>query len=170
MSDKINKYIDFVKKNYILIMFIVGIILILLSYLPSKTEITSNSFSESEYIRTLEQKISGIVSMIDGAGDSAVIINISSTTESVYMKENKKFFDNDDTKTKSETEDSIITMKDKSGNEYALVTKQLMPKISGVTVVCDGGNDIDVKNSVINAVSTLLGIGANNVCVIAKAN
>lgn len=170
MSDKLNKYINLIKKNYIIILFAIGIILVLISYLPQKSENTVNNFSDSEYIEALEQKISNIVSMIDGAGDSAVIINISSSAESVYVKENKKSFDNDDTKTKSETEDSIITMKDKSGNEYALITKQLMPKISGVTVVCDGGNDIDVKNSIINAVSTLLGIGANNVCVIAKAN
>lgn len=170
MTENINKYINVFKKNYILILFIVGMALILLSYLPSKSENTSSDFSETKYIKTLEQKISSMVSMIDGAGDSAVIINLSSTTESVYVKENKKYFDNDDTKTKSETEDSIITMKDKNGNEYALVTKQIMPKISGVTVVCDGGNNIDVKNSVVNAVSTLLGVGANNVCVIAKAN
>ncbi len=170
MTDKLNKYITFFKKYYIVILFILGIILILSSTIPKKTKNNIDTFSDNVYIEMLETKISNIVSMIDGAGDSAVIISISSTAESVYVKENKKSYDNDNNKTKSETEDSIITMKDENGNEYALVTKQLMPKISGVTVVCDGGNNITVKNSIINAVSTLLGIGANNVCVIAKAN
>ena len=54
--------------------------------------------------------------------------------------------------------------------EMALVTKQIMPQIGGVTVVCDGGADASVKASVINAVCTVLNIGANKVCVIAKAN
>ena len=50
------------------------------------------------------------------------------------------------------------------------MTKQIMPQIGGVTVVCDGGADASVKASVINAVCTVLNIGANKVCVIAKAN
>ena len=111
-----------------------------------------------------------MVSSIKGAGESRVVINIISTTESVYVKENKKSYDSSSEKSKSETEDSVLTMTDSSGNEYALVTKQIMPQIGGVTVVCDGGEDATVKASVINAVCTVLNIGANKVCVIAKAN
>ena len=60
-------------------------------------------------------------------------------------------------------------MTDKDGNQYALTTKKNMPQISGVIVVCEGGNNPQIKSSVISAVCTLLGIGSNNICVIQKS-
>ena len=99
-----------------------------------------------------------------------VMINYNTSVESVYVKENKKSYDNNQTENRGETEDNVLTMTDGNGNQSALITKKIMPKISGVTVVCDGGNNKTVQTDVINAVSVLLDIGSNKVCVIAKAN
>ena len=40
--------------------------------------------------------------------------------------------------------------------------------VKGAVVTCNGGNLPSVKESVTNAVCALLGIGANDVCVISK--
>ena len=40
--------------------------------------------------------------------------------------------------------------------------------VTGAVITCKGGNIPRVKESVTDAVCSLLGIGANNVCVIAK--
>ncbi len=170
MFEKLKKYNLFIKKYYILILFLIGILIIFLSSNIKEKPTTQETFNDVKYINSLEEKITKVVSVIEGAGECLVVINHNSSTESVYVKDYKKTYDNDSDKSKTKSEDTIITMKDKNGNEYALVTKQLMPTVSGVTIVCDGGNDIKVKNSIISAVSTLLGIGTNNVCVIAKAN
>ena len=91
MDDIIKKIKPFVKKHYILMLFIFGIILVLLSFIPkNSTNAVKVDFEDYDYVGVLENKISKIVSMIDGAGDCAVIINITSTSESVYVKENKK--------------------------------------------------------------------------------
>ena len=132
----------------------------------SKNEKTIN---ESEYINDLEKRVEAIVSSIDGAGKSEVMINIASTSETVYVKENKNSYDSSEEVNKGESENSVLTMTDSTGNQYAVVTKTIMPQISGVIVACDGGNIQSVKATITDAVCTVLGIGANNVCVIAKS-
>lgn len=175
MDETFKKAVDLLKNNksiMIMLAALTGIILIITSsaFQKPKESKTDETFSEKEYIENLEKRVSEMVSAIKGAGSSNVVINIVSTTESVYVKENKKSYDSSGDKNKSETEDSVLTMTDSSGNEYALVTKQIMPQIGGVTVVCEGGDNSTVKAAVINAVCTVLNIGANKVCVIAKAN
>ncbi len=164
------KYTVFLKKYYIIVLFVIGFLCILFSGNVKEKKPEQQTFNDEEYIDALEEKISKVVSVIDGAGECVVVINHSSSIESVYVKDYKKTYDNDSDASKTQSEDSVITMKDRNGNEYALVTKQIMPAVSGVTVVCDGGGNMKVRNSIISAVSTLLGIGTNNVCVIAKAN
>lgn len=175
MEDTVKKVTELIKSNKTIMLIILALIGILMitaggMFQKSDEDIEKDVFDEKVYIEDLEKRIGEMVSSIKGAGESRVVINIISTTESVYVKENKKSYDSSSEKSKSETEDSVLTMTDSSGNEYALVTKQIMPQIGGVTVVCDGGEDATVKASVINAVCTVLNIGANKVCVIAKAN
>jgi len=165
---------EFILKNKKLVAVItalVGVAFIAFSSVASNSTVKkSKEFDQDEYITQLESRITDLVSTIDGAGKCKVMINIISGTESVYVKESKKSYDSSDERSEEQSEDSVVTMVDSSGNEYAVITKQLMPAIGGVTVACDGGNNTYVKSLVIDAVSTVLGIGSNKVCVIAKAN
>lgn len=170
MKELINK-LNISKKNIPLFVLVIGIVIVLLSSLPKPKSVTKSSltYDEDDYTQKLEQRVEGIVSSIKGAGECNVMINLSSSSESVYVKENKKSFDSDSETSKGKSEDSIITMTDSGGNQYALVTKCIMPQIAGATVVCKGGDDPSVKEAVTDAVCTVLGIGANKVCVIAKS-
>lgn len=176
MEELLKKSTDKLKQNKNLIIIAVAFIgVMLLLFGGAKQKVydekkSEESFNEAQYIESLEKRVSDMVSEIKGAGSGRVIINIVSTTESVYVKENKRSYDSTDNKSKGETEDSVLTMTDSSGNEYALVTKQIMPQIGGVTVICEGGDDPYVKAKVTEAVCTVLNVGANKVCVIAKAN
>lgn len=169
-----NEFLNTITKNKKTIPYIllaIGIIIFLLSYIVPKSNNESvNVFDEQTFITSTEQRVKQIVSQIDGVGDCSVAININSTIESVYVKENKSTYNNDNENIKSESQNSVLITKDSSGSEYAVITKKIMPQISGVTVVCTGANNQTVRNAVISAVSTLLDIGTNKVCVIAKAN
>ena len=144
MEDTVKKVTELIKSNKTIMLIILALIGILMitaggMFQKSDEDKEKDVFDEKVYIEDLEKRIGEMVSSIKGAGESRVVINIISTTESVYVKENKKSYDSSSEKSKSETEDSVLTMTDSSGNEYALVTKQIMPQIGGVTVVCDGG-------------------------------
>lgn len=170
MKKILNKYL---KNNKIVIisMVSIGILCILFSYkFSERKDVDVNDFSEYKYIKQLENRTAELVSEIEGAGECVVMINYNTSVESVYVKENKKSYDNNPTENKGETQDTVLTMTDSNGNQSALIKKKIMPRISGVTVVCDGAKKQHVQTSIINAVSVLLDIGSNKVCVIAKAN
>ena len=169
MNSTINKLLK--NKKLIIAMICAGILCVLISYIfPERNTQVKSELTEFEYIEQLEQRTADLVSAINGVGKCKVMINYNTSVESVYVKENKKSYDNNQTENRGETEDNVLTMTDGNGNQSALITKKIMPKISGVTVVCDGGNNKTVQTDVINAVSVLLDIGSNKVCVIAKAN
>ena len=168
MFESVKKYLN--NKKIILLAFAIGVLFVLFSEVFSEKQNESKiTFNQEAYVLSLEKRIEEIVSDIYGAGECNVMINIASGSESVYVKENKKSYDTSDQNNKSESEDSVITVKDRDGSEYALVTKELMPEICGVVVACKGADEVSVKNSVIQAVSTVLGVGTNKVCVITKS-
>lgn len=167
--EKILGKMKFNKKTLLAGAAVIGVILVAVGSVSGKVkERDAPEFDEKEYISQLERRAEQMVSQISGAGDSKVVINIASSTETVYVRENKRSYDSEGDNSKGETEDSVLTMTDGSGNQYAVVKKQIMPEICGVTVLCDGGGDKSVCAAVVEAVSTLLGVGSNKVCVIAK--
>ena len=115
MEEVVEKVTELIKSNktvVLIVLALIGILLITASGLFQKTDDKKESdvFDEKIYIENLEKRIGEMVSTIKGAGESRVVINIISTTESVYVKENKKSYDSSSEKSKSETEDSVLTL------------------------------------------------------------
>ena len=65
----------------------------------------------------------------------------------------------------NEVETKYITIKDSDGTEKALSVMQIQPTVKGVVVICSGGDNIDVKNKVTEAVKTALNITSKRVFV-----
>ena len=57
-------------------------------------------------------------------------------------------------------------VKDNDGNESPVIIKEIFPKIMGVTVACEGGDNPTVKLSVIDTVCAMTGLKSNNVSVL----
>ena len=87
------------------------------------------------YAAKLEERLLEIVSQIDGVGQAQIFLTMDNSTENVYLK-------NTDTKTVS-----------------------IEPKVRGVVVVCDGGDDPMVISRVLDAVTKALHIGSDKVCI-----
>ena len=181
MNDMMDKIIYFFKHNKTMSLLAIGalgLILILLSNMlgTSKNAVTAskeqgeqNVVSDEQFVSSVENRLKTLLADIDGAGECEVMVSIASSAEVVYVKEDKSSSDDSGQSVKNERESNILTVSDSSGNETALITKQISPEIGGVTIVSHGANNIDVKSNIIQAVSTVLGIGANKVCVVAKA-
>ncbi len=184
-----NKLQEFIKKfpltknqqNIILILSISGLALIFISGLitPKKEKNISCNCSKIETSMTakkksLEESLENIVSGINGAGKSKVLITFEGTPETVYATEEKK--NNEASEDKSEgditrkkesndSEKKFITVKDSDGGEKALAVTELEPKIKGAVVICPGADDPIVKNRITEAVTTALNINSNRVCI-----
>lgn len=168
------------------IIFIVGIAGILLIFLstyikdkPKETKTDSVSSQSTEaYSEMLETKLSAIVSDITASPNVRVLVTLESGTEYVYANEinqdTNKTEDvtaSDDRKVqqKDSTQQKYIIVQSPEGGEIALLVTELAPKVKGVVVVCDGGNNPAVAEKVSDAITTVLNIPSKRVCVTGRS-
>jgi len=147
---------------------------LMLSFLPTlsgkhDTETSDElgeHLSDTEYVSSLEERLSETISSISGAGKAQVFITLESSYETVYMS-NAKLDETVDLSNQSRTtsEKSIATMKNGSSSEEPVVVKHLSPKISGVLIVCEGGENTNVRNNIIKAASTALDVSSSRIYV-----
>jgi len=160
---------------------LIGIALIFLSgFLTNsgKTEQKANSAATAstaqEYETHLEKELTALITKIQGVGNASVMVTLEQTKQSVYAKEEKNSGqttkDQSDGSTRNEMDQSnetnYILVKAADGSEQALAVTEIQPVIKGVVVVCDGGGNTAVQQSVIDAVTTALDISSVRVCVI----
>ncbi len=157
---------------------ILGIALILLSEVFTPKNKTTNEVSSPESSLSvsnekLEQQVYALVTSIDGVGRAKVMVTLDTSVEYVYAKEQKSDTDvtrdiaedgNAKTSQKDKTEENYIFV-DGSAGKQALLTTEKAPRVKGVVVVCEGGDDKLVQSRIIDAVTTAFDIGANRVCV-----
>lgn len=95
----------------------------------------NRNIDAEKYILNLEERVTCIVSEINGTGRVKVMITLENLDENVY----------------SQKETSLTTVR--------------APKVRGAAVVCDGGGDILVKEKIVETVSKVLGISTARVSV-----
>lgn len=163
---------------------IVGIVLIFLSTFlegkPKQTAAAAESGTDSAeaYCAMLEQKLGAIVADITASNNVRVFVTLESGAEYVYANELKQGTDTvEDTKggdsrkvqQKDSTEQNYILVEGEDGRKTALLVTELAPKVQGVTVVCDKGNQPAVAEQITNAITTALHITSRRVCVTGRA-
>lgn len=167
-------------KKVIIIAGIIGIALIFFSgFIKSEKkdqEVNQKAESTSidDYVKQLEANLTNMVSCIKGAGDCKVMVTIESGAQTIYATEGKKNTEdtedssNGELKRRQKSDDSetkYITVKGPNGEEEALAITEVQPTVKGVVVVCSGGDDPEVQQRIINAVTTALNITTKRVCV-----
>lgn len=126
-----------------------------------------------EYIAYMEERLVKVLSDVDGVGRVNVMITLRSSKETVVNKDEKheETIKNDIDGTKTNDESNIADSEEtilyeSEGDNVPYVIKQLEPEISGVVVVCDGGDDVMVVNKVTNAVEALFSVSSYKIKVL----
>lgn len=125
-------------RTVIIIIGVIGIALIFISSLTgfdTGQKGCEEGFSVTTYSTEIESDLQKILSSISGCGETRVLITMENSVEYVYL---------DDSTTK---------------------TKEIQPVIRGVLVVCEGGDDPVVTQTVTQAVTRALDISSAKVCV-----
>lgn len=137
-----------------------------LSGLGKKEENTalSDDYSTVQYCEYIENKLEQIVTSIDGAGKVKVMVTLSETTEYVYATNNddsRKI--NDGSENTDNNKDYVII--ESNNNDTGLLIKTIEPKIRGVAIVCEGGNEVSVRQQIYSAVSAVLNISTSRISI-----
>ncbi len=119
-----------------------------------------------------EKKLTQILSKIKGAGNVSVMISYESTGEKVFAADtNTQTSQSEDkdgeAKTKSDT-DTKQDIKTITPAGAPVVSKEIYPKVCGVIVVVDGGNDAVTRQNIIRAVTALLNVPEHKIGVFAS--
>ncbi len=164
-------------KNIIMATGIFGIILIFLSTFlgdsekkannkkSSSNQEISNIVNEKEYATNLENSLNEVISNINGVGNAKVMVTMESTYQKEYATEKKINTETASSKTSDKTETAYIKVKDSDGTEHAIPITEYAPKVRGVVVICDGGDQPFIKERVTEAVVAAVDVSSNHVCV-----
>lgn len=147
------------RQNRALLAAVVGVlamVLILISELaPQKTERSASSSgqSASEYQAQLEQRLEKLISQMDGAGKTTVMVTLETGTEAVYALDTQSG--------ELQSQNTHVLLNDGS----ALTETVCLPQVRGVAVLCDGGGDVRVASRITELIGALLDLPSNRVCV-----
>lgn len=136
--------------------------------LSEQVDVSVTQSAES-YAETLENRLVSIISSINGAGATKVMITLESSSEDIYLH-NYDYGENVDAggKNSLERKDEYVIV-DGSSGEQGIVVRVAQPKVRGVAVVCEGGGSDVVREQIIEVVTALLDISSARVSV-AKMN
>ena len=180
MSEKIGALFKGDKKiKFIVLAGLLGILFIFLSggktgtVQKKSTDVTIPAFSTEELSAQTEKKLSALVGGINGVGRCSVMVTYENGIEYVYANESKSTSDVLDEgeggkKQEKNSQENNLVIIDTGNGKEALRVKEIQPKVRGVVVVCDGADNITVRQRVIDAVTTALDISSAKVYV-AKA-
>ena len=109
------------------------------------------------YEQQLEERLTGLISAMDGAGRAKVMVTLEAEEETVHAQDPERSRDSG-----GEASRSTHVL---AGGAAALVEAVLQPEVRGVAVLCEGGDQPGVQRRVTELVSALTGVGANHITV-----
>ncbi len=149
--------------RWIVVLGLGGMLLILASeFLPSaapqkKESAAASQQSADAYEAALEARLETLISQIDGAGKTKVMVTLETGEESVYAVDTQQG--------EADTGETHVLLDDGS----ALTETVRMPEVCGVAVVCEGGGQIHVVSEITQMLSSLLDLSTSRISV-AKMN
>ena len=185
------------KKDQLLILLLAGILLMVIAVPAGKTKEhassasdgntgktvrgTSDGTDEEAYTTYLEDRLSRILSQIEGAGEVKVMITLKSSAEKVLDKDtesDQETVTEEDSQggtrqsSKASKKENTVYASDSdsttqgSGSPY--VSKELSPEIEGVVLIADGGENAVVKENISSAVQALFDIEPHKIRIMKK--
>ena len=172
---------------YLLAAMVVGVALVLVSQRfpkaaagqPRAPDTSAETALTSAPLRPeLEVRMEEILSLVQGAGQTKVLINTAQGAERIYARDTIL----DESKTsetdanggvreqnQSKSQSNIVTLNRREGGDEPLMLYENAPRIEGVIIVAEGGADVLVKDALIRAASGLLGVAVHKVTVLPMA-
>ena len=145
------------KVQYIIITVFVAVILCVFLFggTSKQTNIVKSYDPISNYVISLENKLSNVLSNVSGAGDVSVVISVESGMETVLAMQT---IIKESASGQIETQTSPIII-----NGKTVVLKEMYPKVKGVLIVAEGANSIAVMTKLQQATMSLLDIEINQI-------
>lgn len=175
----------------LLLIFVVGILLILLS-IPNMFQKPSNNGSKSSeniarqqidgnttstivntYVTEMEEKLENILRKVSDIGDVKVMITLSGSSEQIPLKDSpytQEGLNEIDGEGGSRTNNSIkreesTVLVNENGKTIPYIIQELEPEVEGILVVAEGGDNVRVMKDIMEAAEVLFGVPMHKIKV-----
>nr|WP_154258075.1 MULTISPECIES: stage III sporulation protein AG [Lactonifactor] len=147
------------KKEQLVVVLLVGILLLIIA-LPTKekekdstseTSLPDTEKSDTRELtgRQMETELEQALSNVEGIGKVQVVLTFEDTGEKVVEKDS----------------DATVYAKDSKGNQTPYVSTEILPRIKGVLVIAQGGDNAVVNQNIREAVMALFQVEAHKIKV-----
>ena len=134
----------------------------------------STQDSQNVYAAAMEKRLKHVLGQMEGVGEAEVMITLSDSGETIVEKDQKeqtnRIGESDAgggtrTTTDQETEETTVYVENGS-EKQPYVTKEVLPKVEGVLVVAEGGDDPRVISDISYTVMALFRVEAHKIKVV----
>lgn len=148
------------KYKFVLLVLAAGVLLLLL---PSggQEEAADRARAEEDFsVEALEEKLSQVLSKVEGAGQVSVVLTVRTGMERVFAEDVTASRTEDEAQSTSKA----VILSTGAGEETVLIS-QNYPVFQGALIVCRGGDDPAVKLLLTQAMAALTGLGSDRITV-----
>lgn len=123
---------------------------------------TAAQAAQTQELTPSQEEMEAILSRIDGVGRVDLLLTLRTSGASVYQTDTRTVTSGSGTTEECQT---VFGQTSGSGKEPVVQTT-LAPQYQGALVVCDGADRASVRLAVVQAVTSLTGLGSNQIAVV----
>jgi len=125
--------------------------------------------------RALEEELEEFLSLVAGAGRVRVMISALGDRETVFAidsTENRSHIIEEDAQggTRDQrqysTQEQTVIITDRNGIDQPLILREISPRVEGIVIIAQGGDDPFVRDALTRAAMAVLGVDAHRVQVL----
>ena len=162
ITDKVKSiWIKLQPFRYPLLVLCLGVLLLLIPDKKVSSAVNNLPESEQEVNLDLEERLEFLLSQIDGAGKVNVLLSLERGSETVYQYDSQRSIRGDEEEFETET---VLISED--GREEPVVIRTIYPTYKGALIVCQGADSAAVRLNIVQAVSSLTGLGSDKITVV----
>lgn len=160
------------KRNKIVAFLVLGILLLLCSNgiwsdkeekMPIESETAEATNPKQEDV---EEKMEQVLSKVEGAGKVQVMLTYSTTKEQILAREEKTEKSKGETEESLRMEDTLVLAENGQGSQEPVVLTEQAPKVEGVVIVAEGGDDAVVSSRLNCAAQALLDVPPHKIAIL----
>lgn len=176
------------KKDSLIIILLCGVLLLVIAIpiseggedeeertVEKSMDLVSAGMEEEDYANYLEGRLEDTLSRVSGVGKVKVMVTLESTSEKVIEKDQQTESENvteedsqggiRSTVRNSSDITTVYNEGDQNTGQTPYITKELSPKVEGVVVIAEGGNEGVVVQNITEAVQALFGVDTHKIKV-----
>ncbi len=138
---------------------LIGALLLVLSARQSKKEEQQTGYQSldpSEYAEQVEKRVEELCNRVDGASSAYAVVTLKGGYRAIYASDSQSG--------SNSSKHSTVIIGSGSG-EGGLLVGYENPEISGIGIVCSGGDNYNVRKNIISVVSSAFDISSNKIFV-----